>query len=127
MFEKGRHVRTTSVVWFLMLRLLAACRSMRRETLRYRTENARIESWLADVAGANDLGAALELAKCQNLIKGYGETHERGLRKFTMIMDTYRGLRGMPDAAAKLRALRKAASKDEAGTALDAELLKMGA
>jgi indolepyruvate ferredoxin oxidoreductase beta subunit len=125
LFKNGRYIRTTDVGWFLILKLLAAYRSARRGTLRYRVENARIEAWLSDVAGASDLEAALELAKCQNLIRGYGETHERGLRKFTAIMAAYRDLRGTSDAATKLRALREAASKDEEGTALDAELLNI--
>ncbi|HTT98209.1 MAG TPA: indolepyruvate oxidoreductase subunit beta family protein [Rhizomicrobium sp.] len=127
MFKKGRHVRTTNVGWFLVLRILAAHRYARRGTLRYKTENARIEAWLAEVANTPDPEAALELAKCQNLIKGYGDTHERGLRKFTAIMEAYRHLRGKPNAAPLLRALREAAFRDEEGLSLDAELSRSSA
>jgi len=122
MFEKGRHVRSTSVRWFILLNVLASHRRARRGTLRYGRENKRIETWLSDIAGAPDAGTALELAECQNLIKGYGETHERGLRKFTALMDAYRLLRGEPDVAQKLRALREIASKDEDGSALSAAI-----
>jgi indolepyruvate ferredoxin oxidoreductase beta subunit len=124
LFEKGRHVRTTNVFSFLALRVLASHRRKRRGTLRYREENARIETWLAAVrsATATDCGAALELARCQNLIKGYGETHARGLRKFDTVMQAYDGLRTAPDAADRLRQLREAAQMDEEGIALQAAL-----
>jgi len=117
-FEKGRHVRTTNVGWFVMLSLLSRRRRKRRKTLRYAQENARIEAWLAAVAGESDPRTAVELALCQNLIKGYGDTHARGLAKFNALMDAYRHVRGAPDAASTLRMLREAASKDEDGTAL---------
>ena len=118
LFAKGRHVRTTNVGWFLMLSLLSRRRRKRRGTLRYAEENARIEAWLAAVAGESDPRTAVELALCQNLIKGYGDTHARGLAKFDTLMDAYRRVRGTPDAASTLRMLREAASKDEDGTAL---------
>jgi len=117
-FEKGRHVRTTNIGWFLMLSLLSRRRRKRRGTLRYEQENARIEAWLAAVAGESDPRVAVELALCQNLIKGYGDTHARGLAKFNALMDAWRHVRGTPDAASTLRMLREAASKDEDGAAL---------
>jgi len=116
LFEKGRHVRTSGVFWFLVLRLLASRRRSRRGTLRYAKENARIEVWLAAVRQARDRDIAMELVLSQNLIKGYGETHERGLRKFEAVMEAYR--RGA--SAQALRALREAALKDEG--ALDTAL-----
>jgi indolepyruvate ferredoxin oxidoreductase beta subunit len=111
-FEKGRHVRTTNIGWFLALRLLAAWRHRRRGTLRYETENARIEAWLDLVREAPDAQTALELALCQNLIKGYGDTHARGLRKFDAVIGAYRA------GAKDLRRLREAALQDEDGAAL---------
>jgi indolepyruvate ferredoxin oxidoreductase beta subunit len=122
--EKGRHVRTTGIGWFLLLSVLASHRRQRRGTLRYQEENARIEAWLATVmdAASSDRGAALELAKCQNLIKGYGATHERGLRKFTAVMNAYRKFRGTSGFAQVLHTLQDAASKDEEGRALERAL-----
>jgi indolepyruvate ferredoxin oxidoreductase beta subunit len=117
-FAKGRHVRTTNIGWFLMLSLLSRRRRKRRKTLRFAQENARIEAWLATVARESDPRTAVELALCQNLIKGYGDTHARGLAKFTALMDAWRRVRGAPDAASTLRMLREAASKDEDGAAL---------
>jgi indolepyruvate ferredoxin oxidoreductase beta subunit len=122
--EKGRHVRTTRICWFLLLSLLASRRRKRGGTLRYQQENARIEAWLATVANAasSDRDAALELAKCQNLIKGYGDTHERGLRKYTAVVNAYAKFRQSPGAAQVLHTLRDAASKDEDGRALERAL-----
>jgi indolepyruvate ferredoxin oxidoreductase beta subunit len=125
-FEKGRHVRTTNIFWFLMLSLLAARRGARRGTLRFGIENARIENWLASIGDAaqSNYAAAVELARNQNLIKGYGETHERGLRKFDTVMSAWRNLRGSVDAANRLRRLREAALEDEDGAALQTALQK---
>lgn len=119
LFAKGRRVRTTNVGWFLALRMLARRRRKRRSTLRYRIENARIEAWLAAIAREADPATAIELARTQNLIKGYGDTHARGLAKFETVMDAYRRIQGRPDAASTLRRLREAALKDEDGTALE--------
>jgi len=127
MFEKGRHVRTNSVGWFLILRLLASRRRARRGTRRYAQENARIEAWLALVrdAAASNYESAIELAKCQNLIKGYGETQARGLRKFASVTDSWQMLRARPDAARILRELRETALRDEDGTSLAEAMRKL--
>ncbi|MFJ1288436.1 DUF6537 domain-containing protein, partial [Acinetobacter baumannii] len=69
LFAKGRHVETTGLRWFLLLSLLAGWRRWRRGTLRYQVEQARIEDWLALIRAA-DADAAIELARCQRLIKG---------------------------------------------------------
>jgi len=102
--ERGRHVQTTSLRWFLALRLVAAGRGWRRSTLRYAEEQARIEQWLArvrDLAG-RDRELAVETVRCQRLIKGYGDTFERGMAAFHALL-------AMPGATAQdLRAAREA-------------------
>jgi indolepyruvate ferredoxin oxidoreductase beta subunit len=127
MFEKGRHVRTTSVGWALVLRLLASRRRARRGTRRYAHENARIEAWLALVrdAAGTDYESAIELAQCQNLVKGYGETQARGLRKFASLTESWHMLRTRADAARILRQLRQAALRDEDGTSLAQAMRKL--
>lgn len=114
LFTKGRHVETTSLRWFLMLSLLAGWRRWRRGTLRYKLEQARIEDWLA-LARSAPPEIALELVKCQRLIKGYGDTFERGLGNYARIVDRYRA-GGI--AAADIARLRDAALADEDGKAL---------
>lgn len=118
LFAKGRHVETTSLRWFLMLSLLAGWRRWRRGTLRYRIEQARIEAWLA-LARAAAPDVAVEIVKCQRLIKGYGDTFERGLGNYERIVERYR--KGNL-AAADIARLREAALADEEGQALDQAL-----
>jgi indolepyruvate ferredoxin oxidoreductase beta subunit len=121
LFAQGRHVTTTSLRWYLVLRLLAAMRPIRRKSLRYRAEQQRIESWLdlAATAARQDVAAALEILVCQSLIKGYSDTFERSLRNFETVMTVARErLLGRSDAARQIAALREAALADEEGTAL---------
>lgn len=117
-FRKGRHVETTSIRWFILLWLLAAMRRWRRGTLRYIHEQRRIDTWLSLVRHATP-DAALELVKCQRLIKGYGDTFARGLGNFERIAERYRTHK--LDAASICR-LREAALADEDGVALEQAL-----
>ncbi len=118
LFGKGRHVETTSLRWLVMLNMLAGMRRWRRGTLRYQTEQARIEAWL-DLVRSADPEVAIELVKCQRLIKGYGDTFERGLGSFNRIMQRYQagGL-----TAAGIARLREAALADDKGDTLQAAL-----
>jgi indolepyruvate ferredoxin oxidoreductase beta subunit len=117
---RGRHVETTSVSGFLLLRGIAALRPFRRRTLRYAEEQARIEAWLARIGAlaAREPDLALEVARCQRLVKGYGETHARGWANFQRLMAEADRLAGDPGAAARLASLRAAALADEDGQAL---------
>jgi indolepyruvate ferredoxin oxidoreductase beta subunit len=119
-----KRIRTDTVAGFLVLYVVAGLRFWRRRTLRYAQEWARIDSWLSSVrdVAADDPALAVELLTNQRLIKGYSETHARGLDKYARVMDAALRLRGHPDAAAWVRRLREAALKDEAGSALDAAL-----
>src|SRR5262249_35662998 len=80
----GRQIRTRTLGGFLLLYLLGGLRRWRRGTLRFHQENSRIEAWLARIGSLapDNYQLAVELAKAQRLVKGYGETHERGWRNF---------------------------------------------
>lgn len=121
-FQKGRHVRTTSLRWFLMLRFVAGLRGLRPRSLRFHEEQERIEGWLDLVveAAARDNDLAVELVRCQRLIKGYGDTFERGLRNYGAIVEAYRA--GRVSDADTLITLRDAALSDDKGDALTAKL-----
>ena len=123
-FTEGRRVRSTTLTGFLLLRMIAGLKRWRRGTLRYKTENARIEAWLARIAqlAITHRELAVEVARAQRLIKGYGDTHERGWRNFSSLMDELPGLQNRPDGAALLARLQEAALADEAGVALAQEL-----
>jgi indolepyruvate ferredoxin oxidoreductase beta subunit len=120
LFAKGRFVRTTSLRGFLTLSALAALRPLRPLGLRFATEQQRIEAWLGDVvrAASVDQGLALEIVACQDLVKGYGDTHARSLKNFTRIKEAWR----TGGAAADIRRWREAALADEDGVKLEQEL-----
>ncbi|MBZ6379168.1 indolepyruvate oxidoreductase subunit B [Pacificimonas flava] len=125
LFRKGRHVETTSLRWYAMLFILSRMRPLRPRSLRYAEEQARIDAWLDEVreTALRDRVLATEIVRCQRLIKGYGDTFERGLRNFAAVMQ---GLRTPPPGrapAAWAAELREAALADEDGEALKERLL----
>ncbi len=117
--RQGRVIDTTSLRGFLLLYGLASWRRWRRGTLRYAQENAFIEDWLRriEVAARTDAALALELVRCQRLVKGYSDTHARGRRSFETLMQVA-DRAGPALSPALLRELRDAALADENGQRL---------
>ncbi|MEX0731245.1 MAG: indolepyruvate oxidoreductase subunit beta family protein [Aquisalimonadaceae bacterium] len=122
--RRGRHIQTAKLQGFLLLYTLAGMRRWRRSTLRYAEERARINAWLERVRGLvpADPMLALEVVLCQRLVKGYGDTHARGLSSFNMLIQVLDTHRERSDIAELLRRLREAALADEGGKALRAAL-----
>lgn len=120
-FDRGRRIRTHRMLPFLTLWFLGGMRGWRLKTLRHAQEVAHLEDWLAlSLAEAPaDYALAVEMIRCRRLIKGYSDTHTRGLGKFDRVMGMVPVLRGRADAADWLRRLREAALMDEEGKALD--------
>ena len=116
MTRQGRVIQTSSLRGYLLLRCVAAMKRFRRSTLRYAEENRRIEAWLERIAitAGHSPALAVELTFCQRLVKGYSDTHERGVRNYDTVMDAFQRSAG-PMAPATLRELRDAALADEAG------------
>lgn len=110
-FQKGRFVESTSVMGFGLLLCLASLRRWRRITLRYAEQQKLIVSWLrlAQTAATTDPQAALEIIRCQRLIKGYGETYENGLTAFHRIFSDADVIKRGPHTASRIRSLREAA------------------
>jgi indolepyruvate ferredoxin oxidoreductase, beta subunit len=128
LFRRGRHLNTAKLSGFLPLYLLARLRRFRRGTLRYRVEQERIAAWLArTTAAAGEYELAVEIAECQRLIKGYGDTHARGLKSYGIIMQFVDRSAGRADLAATVRRLRSAALADEEGRALESTLHELDA
>jgi indolepyruvate ferredoxin oxidoreductase, beta subunit len=119
-FTAGRRISTSTISGFVLLRSIAALRRLRRGTLRFQIENQRIEAWLVQIKqlAPRDYDLAVELAECQTLVKGYGDTHERGWASFSQISALAPKLVGDPQAAAHLRVLREAALADDSGSQL---------
>ncbi len=124
MFRSGRRVRSGTIGWFLMLYMLAAFKPMRRRTLRHQREIAHLDRWL-DLAAdrvAQNYDRAVEIIAARRLIKGYSDTHARGLSKFDRVIGAVPLLASRPDGADWMRRLRDAALLDENGIALDGAL-----
>ncbi|MGB3423664.1 DUF6537 domain-containing protein, partial [Castellaniella sp.] len=125
--REGRVVKTSSLRGYLLLYVLARWGRWRRTTLRYALETGRIETWLRHLKAAAAVNPllALEVAKCQTLVKGYSDTHARGLRNYEVLMTVLdRDARVM--APATLRDLRDAALADEHGRRLRDSLARHG-
>jgi indolepyruvate ferredoxin oxidoreductase beta subunit len=119
-FAGDRQISTSTLSGFLFLRLLVRLGHWRRSTLRFIEETARIDSWLSDIRSltAVNYDLALEVAACHRLVKGYGATHERGLRNYARVIAAAKAARIRHDVAANLRHWREAALADDDGIAL---------
>lgn len=121
MTSRGRVVRTTSVRGFLLLYGVASLRRIRRASLRFRREHAEIDAWLAQIlrASSRNYALAVEVARSQRLVKGYGDTHARGMRNYKKIEAVLPLVATTNAPAVRLRALCEAALADEEGARLD--------
>jgi indolepyruvate ferredoxin oxidoreductase, beta subunit len=119
--RKGRIVKTSSLSGFLLLYAVAALRGIRRKTLRFAVEHERIREWLATIAGLaqNHSEMALEVARSQRLVKGYGDTHARGWRNYQRLIAVAPRLAAQSNGAQQLRDLSAAALADDSGQSLD--------
>lgn len=122
--NKGRRYRTDKMGPFLLLWLVGGLRRYRRRTYRHAFEAAHLKLWfdLAEETRSRDYALAVEILKCRRLIKGYGDTHDRGQSKFDRVLSGLDLLEDRNDAADWLRRLRDAALADEDGEALDGAL-----
>lgn len=117
--HKGIIIQTTSVWGYTTLYVLARLRPVRRRSLRFGQEQQRIDAWLDTVVryGSNpDL--AREVVLCQQVIKGYGETHARGMANYTAMMEALPRIADDPRSPARLAGWRSAALADESGARL---------
>jgi indolepyruvate ferredoxin oxidoreductase beta subunit len=121
----GMRINVTSVSGYLRFLLLAKLKWLRPYGIRYRQEQEQIESWLDLVKKAALVSTdfAHEVVECARLVKGYGDTHARGLANYRMI--EARVIRpalagGLPPthAADAVASARTAALKDPEGESL---------
>jgi indolepyruvate ferredoxin oxidoreductase beta subunit len=83
----GMEIESTSLSGYLRFWALAKLRRLRPRGHRYAQEQAAIAAWLALVVEAAHLSAdvAIEVAECARLIKGYGDTWQRGSANYQTI------------------------------------------
>ncbi|MDA4845042.1 indolepyruvate oxidoreductase subunit beta family protein [Hoeflea poritis] len=122
--NRGRRLRSDRLWPFLQLYVLGGIRRWRRATFRHAIERNHLQNWLDTALGyvSGDYDLAVEIIRNRRLIKGYSDTHARGLSKFDKVMEGASIVAGRPDAADWVRRLREAALQDEKGEALDGAL-----
>jgi indolepyruvate ferredoxin oxidoreductase, beta subunit len=122
--NRGRKVRTDGVFSFSMLYIIGGMRRFRRRLLRHEVEQKHIVAWLDNVERVipHNYDLAVEILRCQRLIKGYSDTHARGESRYGRVMSALSRLERRDDGADWLRRLRESALKDEDGKALEGAL-----
>jgi indolepyruvate ferredoxin oxidoreductase beta subunit len=121
LFRKGRNITTSSMSGFLLLTIVAKMGRFRRISYRYRKQRAFIDTWLDRVtaAGVDDYDYGLAVARSVEIVRGYGETYDRGLSRYLRIVKA--------GDAATVRRLHEAALADERGERFEAALESIGA
>jgi indolepyruvate ferredoxin oxidoreductase beta subunit len=119
--RKGKVIKTTSVGGFLLLYALSQLKPLRRRSMRFAAEQAALTDWLDLVAetARSDYALALQVARMRSLVKGYGDTHERGRAKFDRLAALVPRLHGQDNSGTRLEGLIKAALAEEGDDALD--------
>jgi len=125
-------IGTHSITGMLALRMMAALKIVRPWGSRFKSEQQSINAWLLAVQRSTqrDPALGLEVARCGQLIKGYGSTNERGKDNLLHIihhMTASSSAQTPADQAHSVARIRQAALQDEAGQALDQALLQNGA
>lgn len=122
--NRARRVRTGTLWAFVTLYAIGGMRPWRRRTLRHARERDHMEGWLAlaIARAASDYDLAVEVLNARRLLKGYSDTHARGLSKFDLVLQAVPRLAGRADGADWMRRLINAALQDEEGRALEGTL-----
>jgi indolepyruvate ferredoxin oxidoreductase beta subunit len=95
--------------------------------LRFAAEQAFLRDWLHTIliVASTNYRLAVEIAMLRTLVKGYSDTHERGRRRYDMLIQMLPQILETTDPAATLARLRKAALADDTGAALTAAIKDM--
>ncbi len=128
LFSKGRNIHTAKIAGFLFMLSLSKLRRWRRGTYRFAIQQQRIAEWMARIqeALAEDYDYAVAVANSIRIVKGYGDTYERGLSRFETTLAAAGGA-GKPHRSAIVETLIEAALADEHGAAFDLALAKLEA
>ena len=128
------HIRSTALWGYFLLRVVANLRFLRPVSLGLVEETARIDRWLTAIqrAADRDYRLAVEIAECARLIKGYGETRQRGYAQFgrvfeKLVQPALDGWLHQDDASVAVRRARAAAFADPDGNNIDARLDEIAA
>ncbi len=123
-FCKERKIHTSKLSGFLLLYTTAKFRAIRRSTLRFKREHTRIDDWLTLVSNTTkiDYQSAVSIAQCQRLIKGYGDTHDRGWASYSSIVASLPNILKNDEPSKVITRLCDAALAEESGSQLSKEI-----
>jgi indolepyruvate ferredoxin oxidoreductase beta subunit len=101
--------------------MVGSLKGMRRKSLRHQTETTHRTAWLTEATNAlsHNYELGVTVLTFRRLIKGYSDTHVRGLSKFDKVMTTTKSIAARDDAADWARRLLTSAIKDASGDDLD--------
>ena len=122
--RKGRRWRSDALGSFVVLYTLGGLRRWRRKLLRHEREIEHLTNWMGRAKDhiEDDYDTAVAILKARRLIKGYSDTHARGLSKFDKVVRGIELVRGRPDSAEWADRLIAAALSDVKSDALDGAL-----
>lgn len=120
----GRRIETSKLGGFLQLYMVSGLRRWRRKLLRHDNETRHLDHWLGLATGTlpRNYDLARAVLASRRLVKGYSDTHARGLSKFDRVLSAVPLLEPRADGGAWMDRLIAAALKDEDGEALDGVL-----
>ncbi|NJM81511.1 MAG: hypothetical protein HC844_02595 [Tabrizicola sp.] len=127
-FNRGRHLRSDHLWAYVQLYVLGGMKRRRLGSLRHAEEMAHLDHWIGVALQylPQNYDLATEVIRCRRLVKGYSDTHSRGLSKFDRVLEGIALICLREDAADWARRLREAALKDEEGKELDGALQTIG-
>ena len=122
--NRGRRIETATLRGFLQLYMVSGLRRVRPMLLRHEAEMRHAGDWLANAARMlpDNYDLARAMLAARRLVKGYSDTHARGLSKFDRVLSAAPLLAARDDGGQWLDRLITAALKDENGDALDGVL-----
>jgi indolepyruvate ferredoxin oxidoreductase beta subunit len=84
---KGMRINSLTIFGFLSLKFLSVFRYIRTISLRYNEEQKSLDIWINNIiiAFSKSLTFAEGLADMPQILKGYGDTWDRGKIKYNMI------------------------------------------
>jgi len=120
-FNHGRRWKSDRIWAFTGLYLLGGLKAWRPMTRRHAVEMDHLETWLKTALShlPDRYAMAVEIVKCRRLIKGYSDTHARGLSKYDRVLEGAVLVADREDGPDWVARLRETALQDSEGKALD--------
>ena len=86
---KGMKINSLTISGFILLKFLSSFRYIRPISLRYKEEQNNIDIWIDNLVLSlnKSLSFTEGLADMPQILKGYGDTWDRGLKKYNKIND----------------------------------------